>query len=137
MRGILSGVRRPFALILLLAACSSACSVAVYVRSEADTLYFGTAKPDGSVVTDWEWKTFLADEVTARFPAGLTTWDADGQYRDQRGVIEHERTHLVQIVHATNATDEAKIAAVIAAYKQRFRQESVLLLRTDVWMPAR
>jgi Protein of unknown function (DUF3574). len=109
--------------------------MAVYVKSEADTLYFGTARPDGSVVSDAEWKSFLADEVTARFPDGLTTWDADGQYRDSRGVIEHERTHLVQIVHHVNAADEGKIAAIISVYRKRFQQESVLLVRSDVWLP--
>ncbi len=134
MRGILSGVRRAFLLVLLL---TTACSMAVYVRSEVDTLYFGTARPDGSVVGDAGWKAFLADEVTTRFPDGLTTWDGDGQYRNQRGVIEHERTHLVQIVHPANAAEHSRIAAVIAAYKQRFQQESVLLIRTDVWTPAR
>src|SRR5918993_2069487 len=44
------------------------------------TLYFGLSKQKGSV-SELEWQTLLRDEVTARFPNGLTTWEADGQWR--------------------------------------------------------
>ena len=39
------------------------------------TLYFGLARPKGAV-TELEWQIFLRDEVTARFPDGLTVWEA-------------------------------------------------------------
>ena len=42
-----------------------------------DTLYFGTATPVG-VVTEEEWRRFLAEEVTPRFPEGLTFWSMAG-----------------------------------------------------------
>ena len=35
------------------------------------TLYFGLARPKGAV-TELEWQLFLRDEVTSRFPDGLT-----------------------------------------------------------------
>ena len=59
--------------------CSTAA--AAQVRT---TLYFGTARPKGSV-SELEWQMFLRDEVTARFPEGLTVWDAEGQWRAPRG----------------------------------------------------
>jgi hypothetical protein len=37
-----------------------------------ETLYFGRSRPDGGTVSDEEWKIFLADIVTPRFPEGLT-----------------------------------------------------------------
>jgi Protein of unknown function (DUF3574) len=117
-------------LILLTLSCAN---LAVYEKQELDTLYFGTQKPEGGVVSDAEWQQFLADEITSRFPSGLTTWEASGQWRDQHNVIERERTHIVQIVHV--AGDEAKIVAIISLYKKRFAQEAVFRIRSDVWMP--
>jgi hypothetical protein len=117
-------------LILLTLSCAN---FAVYEKQELDTLYFGTQKPEGGVVTDAEWQQFLADEITSRFPSGLTTWEASGQWRDQHNVIERERTHIVQIVHTSG--DEGKIAAIIDLYKKRFAQEAVFRVRSDVWMP--
>ena len=37
------------------------------------TPYFGLARPKGSV-SELEWQVFLRDEVTTRFPEGLTVW---------------------------------------------------------------
>jgi Protein of unknown function (DUF3574) len=120
-------------LVLLTLSCAG---LAVYEQQEMDTLYFGTQKPDGSApVSESEWQQFLADEITARFPSGLTTWDASGQWRDEHNVIERERTHIVQIVHPASGADEGKIVAMIAAYKKRFAQEAVFRVRSDVWMP--
>src|SRR5688500_2481254 len=46
-----------------------------FIRTE---LFFGTAKPNG-VVTDEEFLLFLDQEVTPRFPDGLTLLKGDGQ----------------------------------------------------------
>jgi len=121
-------------LVLLTLSCAG---LAVYERQEMDTLYFGTQKAEGGVVSDAEWQAFLADEITSRFPSGLTTWEASGQWRDQHNVIERERTHIVQIVHPANGVDEGRIAAIIEMYKKRFAQEAVFRVRSDVWMPFR
>jgi hypothetical protein len=117
-------------LILLTLSCAN---FAVYEKQELDTLYFGTQKPEGGAVSDAEWQQFLSDEITSRFPSGLTTWEASGQWRDQHNVIERERTHIVQIVHGSG--DAGKIVAIIDLYKKRFAQESVFRIRSDVWMP--
>src|SRR4029450_11748395 len=53
------------------------------------TLYFGLARPKGAV-TELEWQLFLRDEVTTRFPAGLTVWEAEGQWGAARGGDGHE-----------------------------------------------
>jgi hypothetical protein len=119
-------------LVLLTLSCAG---LVVYERQELDTLYFGTQKPEGGVVSDAEWQQFLADEITSRFPSGLTTWEASGQWRDAHNVIERERTHIVQIVHRANGEEEGRIAAIITAYKKRFAQEAVFRARSDVWMP--
>ena len=62
------------------------------------TLYFGTTRPKGTV-SELEWQVFLRDEVTSRFPEGLTVWDAEGQWKQSDGVIGHERSKVLLLVH--------------------------------------
>ena len=88
------------------------------------TLYFGTSRPKGSV-SELEWQLFLRDEVTPRFPAGLTVWDAHGQWQSQ-GAIGHERTKVLLLVHADAPAARESVQAVINRYRKAFDQESVL-----------
>jgi len=118
---------RRFAPVLLLVA--AACTATLYLRQESDTLYFGTAMPDGSGVTAAEWQQFLDDTVVPRFP-GFTQWAAEGSWKGKR-----EMTHVVVIVHP--AGEEAKIREIIEEYKRRFRQEAVFQVRGEVWIPLR
>jgi hypothetical protein len=97
-------------------------STAAQVRT---TLYFGSARPKGSV-SELEWQLFLRDEVTARFPDGLTVWDAEGQWRAPQGGIEHERTKVLLLVHPDTAAARQSVLAVINRYRQAFDQQSVL-----------
>lgn len=119
--------------IVALVFLSACANLQMFVVQPCDTLYFGTQKPDGGVVSDAEWQQFLADVVTPRFPDGFTTWEANGQWRDQKGVIEHERTHILQIV----GPGETKIREIIDAYKKQFAQEAVLRLHSHVDTPLR
>ena len=66
------------------------------------TLYFGLARPNGAV-SELEWQVFLRDEVTKRFPAGLTVWEAEGQWRAPGGTIDHEQSKVLLLVHADTA----------------------------------
>lgn len=91
-----------------------------------ETLYFGTATPDG-VVAAADWRDFLARELTPRFPQGLTVTEADGQWRGADGRIVHEATHVLTLI-GTDA-DDAAIRALAGAYRTRFRQEAVLRVR--------
>ena len=92
-------------------------------------LYFGRSIPGGGVVSDADWQRFLDEEVTPRFPNGLTVQDAFGQWRGQGGIVREPSKRLVLVLSGT-AADEAKLAAVRAAYRARFRQESVLLFES-------
>lgn len=89
------------------------------------TLYFGLARPKGSV-SELEWQVFLRDEVTARFPEGLTVWDADGQWRSPSGAIAHENSKVLLLVHPDTAVARAAVQTVIERYRKTFEQESVL-----------
>jgi hypothetical protein len=89
------------------------------------TLYFGSAKPKGSV-SELEWQLFLRDEVTSRFPEGLTVWDAEGQWRAPLGAVEHERTKVLLLVHPDTVAARQSVQAVIERYRKAFDQQSVL-----------
>ena len=89
------------------------------------TLYFGLARPKGSV-SELEWQIFLRDEVTRRFPEGLTVWGAEGQWRSPGGSIDHEQSKVLLLVHPDTATARQSVQAVIEAYRKTFEQQSVL-----------
>jgi hypothetical protein len=89
------------------------------------TLYFGMDRPKGSV-SELEFQMFLRDEVTTRFPDGLTVWDADGQWRDPNGLVDHENAKVLLLVHADTAAARGAVYAVIERYRKMFEQESVL-----------
>lgn len=114
--------------ILFLVFSAACANVQMFVVQDCDTLYFGTQIPGGGVVSDAEWATFLEEVVTPRFPDGFTVWEANGQWKDSHGVIEHERTHILQIIRP----DETKVRQIMDAYKQKFRQDSVMRLHSHV-----
>jgi len=89
------------------------------------TLYFGGARPHGSV-SELEWQMFFRDDVTPRFPNGMTVWEAEGQWRGPDGKIGHERTKVLLLVHPDTEQARQSIRAVIDRYRKAFEQESVL-----------
>ena len=77
-------------------------------------------------VSETAWAHFLAREVTPRFPDGLTVSDATGQWRDPAtGKIVQEPSKRVEIVLPGNADDDARLDAIVKAYKHQFHQHSV------------
>jgi hypothetical protein len=77
-------------------------------------------------VSEKAWEHFVAREITPRFPDGLTVTDASGQWRDPAsGRIVREPSKLVTIVLPANADEEARLDAVVSAYKRQFHQQSV------------
>lgn len=89
-------------------------------------LYFGTQKPGGAPVTDSEWSAFLNEEVTPRFPDGLTVLRGYGQWRNAAGVVTKETSAVLVILYEPSAEKEVAIEDIRAAYKDRFDQESVM-----------
>jgi hypothetical protein len=89
------------------------------------TLYFGLTRPTGRVSED-EWRSFLRQQVTPRFPDGLTVWEAQGQWRRSDGRISRERSKVLLLVHDDTVLARATLGELVTAYKERFEQESVL-----------
>ncbi len=82
-----------------------------------------------SNVNDKAWDRFLAVEVTPRFPDGLTVYEARGQWRNpETKKISRERSKVVMIAMPPGADNDARLQAVIEAYKTQFKQQSVGLI---------
>lgn len=92
-------------------------------------VYFGLGKSDGSTISEREWRGFLADTVTPRFPDGLTVLDARGQWFDTaEGRIYRESTKLLYVLVPID-TNEASVNAlreISEVYKRHFDQQAVL-----------
>jgi hypothetical protein len=101
------------------------CGGGAAVPQVRTTLYLGLLRPKG-VVSELEWQIFLRDEVTRRFPEGLTVWDADGQWRTPDGVVDHERSKVLLLVHPDTADARRAVQDIITTYRKQFEQQSVL-----------
>jgi hypothetical protein len=89
-------------------------------------LLFGAALGDGSQVSDQQWHEFVAEQVTPRFPEGLTAFSGHGQWRQADGRITREVSRLLLIWYTPTAAHQAAIETIRAAYKRRFQQLSVM-----------
>jgi hypothetical protein len=107
-------------LTLLLAGCVSS---GAWSRSE---MYFGLQRRDGTPIPEEDWKSFIEQTVTPRFPAGLTVFDGAGQWRHADGRIAREPSKVLVILHPTSAAIEATIDEVRRVYCERFDQEAVM-----------
>jgi Protein of unknown function (DUF3574) len=89
-------------------------------------LMFGRKIGERVGVSEAQWARFVDREITPRFPDGLSVIDARGQWRDaERNRIVREPSKLVQIVLPGKPDDDARLNEIAAAYKTRFRQQSV------------
>jgi len=80
-------------------------------------------------VSEAAWARFAGREMIPRFPNGLMITEAIGQWRDTAdGAIVREPAKGVEIVLPGNDDDEARLDAIVTAYKREFRQHSVIVI---------
>lgn len=118
----------PLAALFLLSACASApsCPPGLTAGTAID-LYFGRGVPGGREVTDLQWQHFVEQVLIREFPDGSTTFDASGTWfstRQSRTISE--RSAMVSVIVPDARHAAPKVERVIAEYKQRFAQDSVL-----------
>ncbi len=98
------------------------------------SLYFGRARlnDDGVAISEISleaWQAFLDEEVTPRFPAGFTVFNAYGQWLRQDspdGVPNRLDSRVILILHPPTSENEARIDAIRRVFRERFGHESVL-----------
>jgi hypothetical protein len=76
-----------------------------FVRTE---LFFGSLKPDKTHVTDAEFKAFLRDVITPRFPEGLTLLTGLGQFLGASDEIIQERSRVLILLSCGSAAGEER-----------------------------
>lgn len=117
------------ALGIALAGCAGlqpdACAPGQQAMLTAELL-FGRKIGDRIGVGEAAFRRFVDEEVTPRFPDGLTIIDASGQYRDtRRAMLVREPSKLVLIALKDEPEGRARLAAIAGHYKARFNQQSV------------
>jgi hypothetical protein len=106
-------------------AAQTACGGAQQPKQMAELL-LGRDRPGRAPVSEKAFRSFVAHEITPRFPNGLTVMDAAGQWRDPaRGKTIREPSKVVQILLPGGPDDAANLDAIAGAYKRQFRQHSV------------
>jgi hypothetical protein len=91
-------------------------------------LFFGRNIGDKPGVTDADFRRFMDEDVTPKFPDGLTVMDGGGQWRGAENKLIREASKVVLVVLPKGRDVSGRIEAVRTAYKARFHQESVLLI---------
>ena len=97
-------------------------------RATTVELVFGRNIGDRLVVSEADWRRFIDEVVTPRFPDGLSVIDVQGQWRASNGQIVREPSKVLYLVLDGGPDDPKKIANIRQAYKDRFNQQSVLLV---------
>ena len=96
-------------------------------------LYFGRNIGEVVGVTEEAWSKFLDEEITPRFPDGLSVTDIKGQWKDTAsGRIVREPGKVLSLIVEPDAAVLAKLAEVIALYKARHQQQSVMMTQRPV-----
>ena len=95
-------------------------------RFDEYRLFFGRNIGDTEGVSDEDWREFLADTVTPRFPDGLSVFDAAGQWRDSQGAVVRERSKMLLILAEQDSDAMTRLDEIAEEYTRRFSQESVL-----------
>ena len=97
----------------------------LFTRTE---LFFGSLKPDGSLVSEEAFMKFLDAEITPRFPNGLTLLTGLGQFLNAQGIIIQEPSRLLILLYPVEERRDKneKIEEIREQYKLMFQQEAVL-----------
>ena len=132
IRILMRSCRRFFLLTGLALACAPAIRSNGMEPVITDRLYFGRNTAGSLSVTDSAWVVFLKDVVSPSLPSGFTFWVAEGEWRGSDGRSRHEPTFVLEVVRPPrSATVDSAILGIIAEYKRRFSQESVLRVVMD------
>jgi hypothetical protein len=97
-----------------------------WVRTE---LYFGLGPADhpDQGISEAQWRDFLDQEVTPRFPAGLSVEEIYGQWLGKRRATpERLRSKVLIILYPGTEENRVKIEAIRSAWKQKTGDQSVL-----------
>jgi len=91
-------------------------------------MFFGRNIAGRPGVSEAEFRRFVDEVLTPKFPDGLTVLEGGGQWRGDGKKLIRGATKVVLIVLPKGRDGLARLEAVRNAYKTRFHQDSVLLV---------
>lgn len=97
-------------------------------RLRTAQLFFGRNIGGKPGVSEAAFAKFVDEELTPRFPDGLTVLDGGSQWRGPENKLIRESAKIVLIVLPKRGDSIERVEAARAAYKTRFDQESVVLI---------
>jgi Protein of unknown function (DUF3574) len=103
--------------------CKSQLNGAMFMRTE---LVFGMSRSSGPDITETEFQSFVDDQITPRFPEGLTVLSGIGQFKDASGTIVQEKAKVLVLLYPFSKQSIKLVEDVRAEYKTMFQQQSVL-----------
>lgn len=103
--------------------CTKQLRGEIFLRTE---LIFGLSRASGPEITEAEFQSFITDQVTPRFPEGLTVLSGSGQFKDQSGTIIQEQSKVLVLLYPFNRKSSKLVEEIRAEYKGMFQQQSVL-----------
>jgi hypothetical protein len=95
-------------------------------RLRTAQLFLGRQTP-GFAIQPWDLQRFVDQEITPRFPDGVTVLDGGAQWQGNENILIRDAAKVVLIVFPEKG-DGGRVAAVRAAYRQRFNQDTVVLV---------
>jgi len=90
-------------------------------------LFFGQNIAGKSSIPDADIRKFVEEELTPRFPEGLTVLDGGSQWQGSENKMIREASKVVVLV-LPKTEEREKLGEVRQAYIQRFHQDSMLLV---------
>lgn len=90
------------------------------------TLYLGRGL-SGASIDDEDFRAFIADEVTPRFPSGFTMSHGEGAWKNtvlQKTI--YEKSTMLIVLHPVTGSDRLALREIANAYRTRFHQQAVI-----------
>ena len=89
-------------------------------------LFFARNDGKGVAVSDTAFRKFVTDEVSPRFPQGLSVLDGGAQWRGEANKMIRDSAKVVSVALPTGRDASEPLEAVRGAYRTRFKLDSQL-----------
>ena len=96
------------------------------ISQQTAQLYFAGMFGPASKVSDTQFRKYVDEELTPRFPDGLTVLDGGRQWGGEENKAIREAAKVVLIVLPKSRAARSRIDAARSAYRSRFHQEAMV-----------
>ncbi len=96
------------------------------ISQQTAQLYFGGMFGPASKISATQFRKYVDEELTPRFPDGLTVLDGGRQWRGEENKAIREAAKVVLIVLPKTHAARSRIDAARSAYWSRFHQDAVI-----------